>query len=246
MPSMTGSLVTILVAQLAVFGVMIVVLRKLLLSDTMNAVKRLKAAEGDLAKKEDAMRQKMESQEQEFLKKQAAAQEEMDRHRQASEQDIGRLKDRMKAEAKAESDKILSEAQLAKEKIREQLERETSGKAVEYAGDLFKLVVSRNVNEKLNIAFVDELIGALSEVDETSIHIEANEAQFIASHKLDPAQKARLETLVAQKFGVSLKIEEKVDERLLAGLIIKLGSLEIDGSLLNRYKEGVGELKKQL
>ena len=102
------------------------------------------------------------------------------------------------------------------------------------------------MNEKLNIAFVDELIGALSEVDETSIHIEANEAQFIASHKQDPAQKARLETLVAQKFGVSLKIEEKVDERLLAGLIIKLGSLEIDGSLLNRYKEGVGELKKQL
>lgn len=243
---MAGSLVIILVAQFVVFVVIVIVLRKLLLSDTMNAVHRLKAAESDLAKKEDVMRQRMDTHEQEFLKKQAAAQEEMDRRRAADEQDLGRLRDRIKAEAKAEADKILGDAQLAKEKIREQLVREMSGKAVEYAGELFKMVVSKNVGEKLNMAFVDELIGALSEVDETSIHVEVNESEFIASHKLDPAQKSRLEALLAQKFGVTININEKIDESLLAGLIIKLGSLEIDGSLLNRYREGVSEIKKQV
>lgn len=246
MKEMAGSLLTILVAQLVVFAVIVVVLRKLLLSDTMNAVKRLKTAESDLAKKEDAMRQKMEAHEQEFLQKQAAAQEEADRKRTAAEQDLSKLRDRIRAEAKAEADKILGDAQLAKEKLREQLVRETQGKAVEYAGDLFKLVISRSVNEKLNAAFVDELMVALTEVDETTIHIEASEAEFIASHKLDPAQKSRLEALVARKFGVTLSINEKIDDGLLAGLVIKLGSLEIDGSLLNRYREGVNEIKKQV
>ena len=145
-----------------------------------------------------------------------------------------------------EADKILGDAQLAKEKIREQLVRETSGKAVEYAGELFKMVISKNVGEKLNMAFVDELIGALSEVDETSIHVEANESEFIASHALDAAQKGRLEALLSEKFGAVIKINERIDESLLAGLIIKLGSLEIDGSLLNRYKEGVNEIKRQV
>lgn len=243
---MAGSLVIILLAQLVVFVVIVVVLRKLLLSDTMNAVQRLKSAEADLAKKEDVMRQKMDAHEQEFLKKQAVAQEEADRKRVTDEQDLGRLRDRVKAEAKVEADKILGDAQLAKEKIREQLVRETSGKAVEYAGELFKMVISKNVGEKLNMVFVDELIGALSEVDETSIHVEANESEFIASHKLDAAQKGRLEALLAQKFGASIKINERIDESLLAGLIIKLGSLEIDGSLLNRYKEGVNEIKRQV
>jgi F0F1-type ATP synthase delta subunit len=243
---MFGSLALILVSQLVVFAVIVVVLRKLLLGDTMNAVKRLKGAEGDLARKEDAMRQKMEQQEQEFLKKKAVAEEEMERHRAASEQDVARMRDRTKAEAKVEADKIISDAQLNKEKIREQIVREASGKAVEYAGDLFKLVVSRTVTEKLNAAFVDELIAGLSEVDETSVFIEASEAEFIASHKLDQAQKAKLESLLAEKFGVTLKINEKIDESLLAGMTIKLGSLEIDGSLLNRYREGVGELKKSV
>ncbi|MEI6969961.1 MAG: F0F1 ATP synthase subunit delta [bacterium] len=243
---MAGSLAIILVAQFVVFAVIVIVLRKLLLSDTMSAISRMKTVESELAKKEDVIRQRMDAHEQEFLKKQAAAQEEIDRRRAADEQDLGRLKDRIKAEAKTEADKILGDAQLAKERIREQLVREMAGKAVEYAGDLFKMVVSKNVGEKLNMAFVEELIGALSEVDETSIHVEANESEFIASHKLDPAQKGRLEALLAQKFGVTININEKIDETLLAGLVIKLGSLEIDGSLLNRYKEGVSEIKKQV
>jgi len=243
---MSGTLILILVAQLAVFAVIATVLRKILLGDTMSAVKRLKSAESDLGKKEEAIRQRMEAQEQEFLKKKAQAEEDVKRQREAVEQDLSRMKDRMKAEAKAEADRIISEAQLNKEKIREQIIHETAGKAVEYAGDLFKMVVSRNVSEKLNMAFVDELIGALSEVDGASIHVEADEAQFVASHKLVPEQKARLEGLLAEKFDVHLSINEKIDESLLAGLMIKLGSLEIDGSLLNRYREGVSELKKNV
>jgi len=242
--NMLTPLAIILVAQLVVFVVIVVVLRKLLLSDTMNAVRRMKSAESDLAKKEDSMRQKMEAHEQELLKKKGEAEEEIQRQREAQEQDLARLRDRMKAEAKAEADKIISEAQLNKEKLRDQLMRETTGKAVDYAGELFKLVIGKTVTEKLNVAFVDELVTALGEVDGTSVHVEANEAEFIASHKLDVDQKAKLEHLLAEKFDVKLKIEEKIDPTIIAGLIIKLGSLEIDGSLLNRYKEGVEQIKK--
>jgi F0F1-type ATP synthase delta subunit len=36
-----------------------------------------------------------------------------------------------------------------------------------------------------------------------------------------------------------------VDDSLLAGLVLKMGSLEIDGSLRNRYQEAVQEVKKE-
>ena len=243
---MMGPLVTILVAQLVVFAVIVIVLRKMLLSDTMSAVRRMKSAESDLAKKEEAMRQKMEAHEQEMMRKKTEAEEELQRHREASEQDLARLKDRMKTEAKTEADRIISEAQLGKDKLRDQLMREASGKAVEYAGELFKLVVGKAASEKISMAFVDELIGGLEEIDGASLHIEANETEFIASHKLDPGQRVKLEKLIADKFGVTLRIEEKIDEKLLGGMMIKLGSLEIDGSLLNRYREGVEQIKKSV
>ncbi len=242
--NMLTPLVTILVAQLAVFGVIVVVLRKMLLSDTMNAINRMKSAEADLAKKEESMHLKMEQHEQDLLKKKSETEEDIRRQKEANEQDLTRMRDRMKADAKAEADRIVSEAQLNKEKLRDQLMRETAGKAVDYAGELFKLVIGKTVTEKLNAAFVEELLDALKEVDGASVHIEANEAEFIASHKLEAGQKAKLESLLAEKFDVKLKIEEKIDPSIIAGLIIKLGSLEIDGSLLNRYKEGVEQIKK--
>ncbi len=242
---MLGSFALIIGAQLVVATAIIVVLRKLLLSDTMNAVRRLKNAEAELARKEGSMRHKMEEHEQEFMRKQSEADEALARQKETAEQDIALTKERTLSDARGEADRIVSEAQLNKDKILEKLHREVDGKAVLFAGDLFSMVVSKEVNEKINMAFVAELITALEAVDETSIHVEANEARFVSSHKLDSGQKAKLEGVLAQKFDVEVHIDEEIDESLLAGLIIKLGSLEIDGSLLNRYKEGLAEVKKK-
>jgi hypothetical protein len=35
-----------------------------------------------------------------------------------------------------------------------------------------------------------------------------------------------------------------VNRELLAGMLLKLGSLDIDGSLLNRYREAAEEVKR--
>lgn len=231
-------------AQLVVSIVLIVILRKLLLGDTMNAIGRLKSAEEDLGRKEADLQQKLEEHETEFARKQAESEENLQRQREASERDLARLKERMVGDARSQADKIISEAQLSKDKIREQLVREMNEKAVEFAGELFKMVISQTVTEALNAAFVNELIDALEEVDETSIHVEAADAEFGSSHPLIPEQRKKLEELLARKFDVNVSIQEKVRPELLAGLTIKLGSLEIDASLLNRYREGVGEMKK--
>jgi F-type H+-transporting ATPase subunit b len=241
---MLGPFLVFLIAQLVVFAVIVIILRKLLLSDTLSAVNRMKAAEAELGKKEEVMRQKMESHEQEFTKNKETAEAELEKRREGTEQDLARMKERMQEDAKTAADKIISDAQLNKEKIREQLVREMDEKAVDFAGDVFKLVISKEVGDKLNMAFIEELIVALSDVDETSIHVEADEAHFISGHSLDTGQKAQLEKLMAEKFDVSVKIEEEIDEKLLGGLIIKLGSLEIDGSLLNRFNEAILEVKK--
>ena len=58
-------------------------------------------------------------------------------------------------------------------------------------------------------------------------------------------QKARLERLLAEKFGVQVTVNEEIKEELMGGLVFKLGSLEIDGSLLNRFHEAAAEVKKE-
>ena len=139
---MLGPFLIFLIAQLVVFTVIVIILRKLLLNDTLRAVNRMKAAEAELGKKAEVMRQKMESHEQEFTKNKEAAEAELEKRREGTEQDLARMKERMQADAKTAADKIISDAQLNKEKIREQLVREMDEKAVDFAGEVFKLVIS--------------------------------------------------------------------------------------------------------
>ena len=74
--------------------------------------------------------------------------------------------------------------------------------------------------------------------------MDAGTAEFTAGYPMDRQQKERLGRILADKFGVNVAIEEKIEKTLLAGIVFKLGSLEIDGSLRNRFREAAAEVKK--
>jgi F-type H+-transporting ATPase subunit delta len=57
-------------------------------------------------------------------------------------------------------------------------------------------------------------------------------------------QKKRLDDLLSTKFGRPIRLVERIDPALLSGMVVKLGSLEIDGSLSSRMKEAIEEVTK--
>ena len=75
-------LVYFVVIQLCVFGVIVFVLKRILLSDTLNAVNRLRQVEGELRKKEDGLQRRMEEQEEEFNRKRTEALAELETARE--------------------------------------------------------------------------------------------------------------------------------------------------------------------
>lgn len=244
MQEMLKFLIPIIVAHVLVLVVIVIVIKRLLLSDTMTAVSRIKQVEAEVRKKEEGIRQEIEEHEKEFARKKAEAEEEIERHREAAEKELAKTRDQVIADAKKEGDAILERAKKGEEKLRQEIARDMEEKAVDYGGEVFKLVFSDKIGEELNKQFTSELLDALEEVDAASITVDSDEVEFKSSHPMDPEQKKRLEKMLADKFGVDIKIEEKIEEDLLAGLVFKLGSLEIDGSLRNRYQEAAAEVKK--
>ena len=237
-------IVPIVVAHVVVLVAMLLVIRKLLLSDTLHAVDRIKQVESEVRKKEEGIRREIEEHERDFDRRKTELQEDLDRRRAESEKESARAREQTIVEAKREGERIVEQARRNEEKLRQQIEQDMEEKAVEYGGEVFKLVFSEQMTTALDRQFIDELLDALAAVDATSITVDASQAEFAASHPLDAEQKRRLETLLSEKFGATLHVNEKIREDLLAGLVMKLGSLEIDGSLLNRYREAVGEVKK--
>lgn len=238
------TLVPVVLTHAVVLAIVIVIIKRMLLGDTMRAVARIRQVEAEVRKKEEDIRREIADHEREFERRKTEAEESLERQREEAEKQITQAKEQALADARKEGDRIIEQAKKNEEKFRQQIAQDMEEKAVEYGGQIFKLVFSEEMNSSLNGKFIDELLDALEEVDASSITVDPGDAEFRSSHEIEAEQKQRLEALLSTKFGASISVEEQVDENLLAGLAFKLGSLEIDGSLLSRYHEAVAEVKK--
>jgi F0F1-type ATP synthase delta subunit len=240
-----GTMMYMILVQLAVFGVIVVGFKQILLRDTVKAAAKLREAENELGKKEDAVRKRIEENEAEFRRKSAEAQETLARMKETMEKEAVRNRDSLIEDAKKERDRILDDAARNKDKLRQELIRDAQVKTLEYAGRVYEMVFSQELGKKLDQAFLDELLEALDGMDATSITVSAGAVEVECSHPLDGAHKARIKEIIVKKFDVALDVHESVVPELIAGVRIKLGSLEIDGSLQNRFREAIDQLKSE-
>jgi len=239
-------LLPVVISHVVILVIIIIVIRRLLLGETMSAVDRIRQVEAEVRKKEEGIRREIEEHEKEFARKKAEAEQELQKQREASEKEVGKMRDQVVAEAKKEGERIIDQAKRNEEKIRQQIVQDMEEKTVDYSGQVFKLVFSEQMSDALDKQFIGELLDALAQVDSASITVDASAAEVTTSRPLAADLKERIEKLINEKFGVTIKISEKVKEELMAGIILKLGSLEIDGSLLNRFQEAAVEVKKNV
>lgn len=237
--------VPIVAVHAVVLAVLVAGIRLLLAGTANRAVRRVRQVEDEVRKKEEDIRREIEEHERDFAEKKAEAERQLQAHRDEARREAVHLKEKAVSEAKKESQKIIEQAHKNEQKLRDQIARQMEDKAVEYGGRIFKLVFSDLLTGELNGLFNTELIDALNEIEQGAITVESGTAIVTVSHPMSDVQRTRLETVLREKFRKDAVIEEAVDETLLAGLILKMGSLEIDGSLRNRYTEAVGEVKKE-
>jgi F0F1-type ATP synthase delta subunit len=237
--------VPIIVIHLVVLAVLVGFIRVVIVGHARRATTRVKEVEDEVRKKEDDMKREIEDHEKDFREKKAETERQLQAQSDEAKREASRLKEQSIAEAKKESSKIIEQAHKNEQKIRDQIARQMEEKAVDYGGRIFKLVFSDLMTGDLNKQFINELIDALDEIEKGSITVEDVAAEVITSHPLDEEQRTRLEGILRDKFDEAATVSETVDEALLGGLILKMGSLEIDGSLRNRYKEAVNEVKKE-
>jgi F0F1-type ATP synthase delta subunit len=238
------TVISIVLTHAVALAIIILVIKRLLLGDTVRAVNRIRQVEAEVRKKEESIRREITEHEKEFARKKAEAEAELQEQREKVDKEISKVRDQMLADAKAEGNRIVEQAKKNEEKFRLQIAQDMEEKAVRYGGEVFRLVMSEEINQDLNKSFINELLAALEQVDAATITVDASGAEFKSSHPIDPEQKKRLEKLLLDKFAVDIKVREKVEPDLLAGLSLKLGSLEIDGTLLSRCREAAAEVQK--
>lgn len=230
--------------HILLLGGVVLLVRLFMQASARRAVARVREVEEEVRKREENLRMEIDQHERDLADRKAEVERQMEALQDEAKREAAHVKERALNEAKRDAQKIIEQAQANEKKMRDQIEREMAEKAVAYGGQIFHLVFSDLLTSELNALFTGELIDALNEIEPGTVTVDTADAQITTSHALPDAVREKLTSVLREKFHAQAAVTESVDESLLSGVVLKMGSLEIDGSLQNRYREAVREVQK--
>ncbi len=166
--------------------------------------------------------------------------------RQELEEQTNKQKEEMINKARAEAEEIITKAQNAREQIRREVEKTMEIKIVDYAADITSEILSVKVKEALDKYLIAEFIEKLNKVDMSRISLDIKVADVISATAVPETLLTEIAKVFKDKLSRDIKLNPKIDPKVVGGIILMFESLQLDGSLQNALKESANALKQQV
>lgn len=237
--------------QVVVFVIVIFVLKRILYSDTRSALNRLKQIDEENKQKEEELKKRKEQLEREYQHQLGQIEQEAVGLKEKASKEASRIKEEILEKALEQSKEIIKLAHTSKERMRQEIIRELEKEGIDFSCQLVKYVLSHKHLEQLQQGLIEEIIIQIEKIEPDSIFTcgersrttSLKEVEFVFNHPLSKEQKERLLEVLSKKVGQELILKEKKDETIVAGIIVRIGSLVIDGTLLAALREAGEALK---
>jgi F-type H+-transporting ATPase subunit b len=237
-------IIKLIIIQVVAFIGVVFVMRKIMYSASLEETQRLKQLSAENSKRAQELAAKIEGAEKQYRERQEFAEMEIRRLKAEAKADCDKLKEEASIHARQEAERIIKQALNTKEKVREELEAGLKQRSVEQALTLVQEVLGAKNMFLLHDSFVKSALEEISKVDAPNLNVNTDKGELIIAGKITEDDKQRLIALVCEKTGRKISLDESMDKSLLAGIIVKLGSLVLDGSLSAKFKESAERLMK--
>lgn len=233
--------------QIVTFVLIILFLRWLLYSHISRALRRLQKLNQENLAKEKTLKEELERAKREARREIAEGQRHAETIRTQAREEAEKNREDMLGKARREAKRLINEALKDCQRKSAELSLEMQEKSVYLATDMIKYIFTERGQEELDIRLVDELLGEIEKLEKEKVKARAgdNEAEVICACALKDAQKKRLKEALSSKLNRSISLAEKIDEGIVAGLIIRLGAFVIDGSIKNKLKKILPLMKEK-
>ncbi len=230
-------LIQLVIAQIVTFVAIVFVLKRLLYSESAKETLRLRKLKEETALKQKELQQKIEAAQTAYRERMSEAEEKARALIIKSEEETEALRKRVLEKAKDDAENVVKSALNAKEKMREEIFVEIWKKVPALASRVFKEVLSPEVQEMVHKEQVRDVVEKLKKIDKAAFKSKVERGDIISAYPLSKSEKAEVESLIRLGVGYAVPTHETEDRKLVAGVIIKLGTIMIDGSLDNRLKQ---------
>ncbi len=227
-------------------GVTIAVIKRTLFSSTDSALKKLDSELAKANAKQTELTRKLKEADEELQKRQKEASELADKMRNDAEEESKNEREKIVSKAREESEDIIAKAQNSKDKLKIDLEKEIDTKVIKIGVKILNDILSETTKETFNDDLIQEFLGKLQDVDMSRISPEINEAEVISLLPVKESIKDSLSKIIEKKLGRKISIKDTIDATLGGGIILKFGSMALDGSLQNLIRDAGVKLQEEI
>lgn len=233
--------------QIIVFGVVLYFYKKITSGDTENTVKRLGAVYEDLLMKQKNLTEKLQTAEEEYQAKKEESAAIADKLAGQAMDEARKKEEEILKKARAEAEDILSKAHSSRDQIGKEMEIAAGRKMVDFAADLLNHVYDEKIRKIIHGQFIRNFIEQAKKSDLASIDLQGQHPTIRTAMALNQEEREQLRQVIAERLGIpDLEVEEALDEKLVAGVAMQIGTLLLDGSFANALREAASQVKEKL
>ena len=144
-----------------------------------------------------------------------------------------------KEKARLEAERMIQKGKEELERLKRTNASEVQRRASELAVKVIKYTFSQKGKAALQKQIIEEAIDDIKALDKEKFVVKSDEVLVKTAVAIESAQKQQLKKVLSEKMGHDVKINEEIDEGLIAGLVVKIDSMVIDGSLMNKLKKAI-------
>lgn len=239
-------IISFIVVQIFIVGVIVLWLKTALVSSTEGAVNRLNEEIAKANEQQAELSKKLREADEELNRRRAEAKALTDKMRTDVETQTKEEREKIITEARKEGEEIISKAQNSKVKIREELEKEIDVKVIQVGMRIVNEVLSEKSKGALHNVLIDEFFSKLRETSMERVNRDVEAVDVISIAPLDESRRSQLSGIIREKMGREPKFNFTTDENIGGGVILKFGSMALDGSVKNLIRETATDFQEEV
>lgn len=231
-------IVSLILLQIFVFIGLIFIFRKIMTENVVSATRHLEGLSQDYDKKQDEINRQLEDVKRKSQETLAVAQEEAQRQREQIIKEAQIERDNILNQARAQSSELIQQADKSRQLLLSEIDERVAKEAVEKACELIQYVLPEQFKEEVHSHWVEELIqSGFDRLECLRVPEGIEEIKVTSAFAFTEAQRKILSKRLRDILNRDITLKEEVDPAVVAGLVVNIGELVLDGSLRNKIQE---------
>lgn len=229
---------SVIVVQIIFFVGLLWILRNVLGKHASSTTQRLQQLTQEHVTKEAELKRRLEEADRKYQEQLAKAKQEIEKLRAQGLQEVELAKRKIIEEAHQEGERIVNKAIETRDAMRAEIERSFDQRAINKAAELIQSVLPEALCREAQSIWLEELLNqGLPQALEMGNQIIVSQVQVVSAYELTEDQVVMIERRLKELLGQSVEVEHHADRDLIAGIIVNLGAVVLNGSLSAKLEE---------